>query len=153
CEVTTPMSKALRVLIVEDAPDDAVLMLRELTRGGFAPAWRRVETAEQVRAALAEGSWDLVLSDYSLPSFTAVEALTLCRQADPDLPFVVVSGTIGEEMAVALIRSGASDYLLKGSLARLPAAVERELRESENRRAHRRAEQAAFRLAALVESS
>jgi PAS domain S-box-containing protein len=140
-------------LIVEDAADDADRMLRELSRGDFAPAGERVETAPELRRALAGGPWDVVLADDTLPQLDALAALAVVQEADPDLPFVVVSGTVGEERAVATLRAGASDFLLKDSLARLPAAVERSLRQAENRRARRRAERAAFGLAALVESS
>ena len=147
------MPTRLRVLLVEDSPDDATLIIRELIRCGFEPDLRRVEDADELRAALAEGAWDVVLSDFTLPGFGASAALALCRESDPELPFIVVSGTIGEEKAVDVMRAGASDYLLKGSLIRLAPAIERELREAGNRRAHRRAEQTAYRLAALVESS
>ncbi len=147
------MSALLRVLVVEDSPDDAELMLRELSRGGPDLISKRVETAGEMRAALAEAPWDVVLSDHSLPGFGAGEALALCREADPDLPFLVVSGTIGEERAVEMMRAGARDYILKDSLARLAPAIERELLEAGNRRARRKAEQAASRLAAVVESS
>jgi two-component system cell cycle sensor histidine kinase/response regulator CckA len=148
------MTTPLRILIVEDSQQDAELMLLELSRGGIVADSKRVETADEMLAALAEvGPWDIVLSDFSLPGFSAADALAFCREADPDLPFVVVSGTIGEQRAVEMMRAGAGDYLLKGNLARLPAAVERELREAENRRARRRADRAASLLAALVQSS
>jgi two-component system cell cycle sensor histidine kinase/response regulator CckA len=147
------MAIPLRVLVAEDSPDDAELTLLELSRGGFDPVSRRVESAEEMRAALAEGRWDIVLSDNAMPGFGAAAALALCREADPDLPFVVVSGTIGEERAVAMMRAGAGDYFLKGNLIRLAPVVERELREAVNRRARHRADQAASELAAIVEST
>ena len=147
------MSKALNVLIVQDSPDDAELLTLELSRGGFNPRSTRVEDAAAMREALAGGGWDVVLSDHSIPGFGAVPALALLRQADPDVPFLVVSGTIGEETAASLMRQGASDLILKESLGRLVPAVERNLREAENRRARRRAEQDAFRLATIVRSS
>ena len=134
------MTIPLRILVVEDSADDAEVSMLALSRGTDAPDWRRVESADEMRAALAEGPWDVVLADFSLPGFGAAEALTLCRQADPDLPFVVVSGTIGEQRAVDMMRAGAGDYLLKGNLSRLSAAVEREVREAEGRRARKRAE-------------
>src|SRR5205807_1877565 len=108
------MAQPLRVLIIEDSPDDAELMLLELRRGGFDPSWQRVETAEAMRDALAEGPWEVVLWDYTLPGFEAMAALALLKQTSADLPFIVVSGTIGEELAVRLMKAGADDYLLKG---------------------------------------
>jgi PAS domain S-box-containing protein len=147
------MADTVRVLIVEDSPDDAELMLLELQREGYAPAARRVESAQEMRAALAENPWDVILSDYTLPQFGAVAALGLAKEVAPDVPFVVVSGTVGEAVAVGAMRAGASDYVLKQTLARLGPAVRRELREAENRRGRRRAEQQAYRLAAIVQSS
>ncbi|HYH65980.1 MAG TPA: PAS domain S-box protein, partial [Urbifossiella sp.] len=147
------MTLPLRILIVEDSADDAEVALLELARGGIAPAARRVESAAEMRAALADGPWDAVLSDYTMPGFGAAEAFALCRAADPDLPFVVVSGTIGEHRAVEMMRAGAGDYLLKGNLARLAAAVEREVREAKGRRGLRGAERKARDLAAIVASS
>jgi two-component system, cell cycle sensor histidine kinase and response regulator CckA len=147
------MLSPLRILIVEDSADDAEVAMLELSRDGRAPDWRRVESASELQTALAEGPWDAVLSDYTMPGFGAVEAFTLCRATDPDLPFVVVSGTIGEQRAVEMMRAGAGDYLLKGNLSRLSVAVEREVREAENRRARRRAERATILLASVVESS
>ncbi len=147
------MPRPLRVLIVEDSSDDAELMLLELRRGGYEPDWLRVETAEEMRAALREGSWDVILSDNTLPSFRAEQVLEVLKQTGLDLPCIVVSGTIGEEVAVNLMRAGASDFFLKGKMTRLVPAIEREMREAENRRARHRAEQAAFHLAAVVQSS
>jgi PAS domain S-box-containing protein len=147
------MPTPLRVLIAEDSADDADLLRLELSRGGFDPVSKRVDNAEEMQASLTEDRWEIVLSDYSMPGFGAAAALALCREFDPDLPFIVISGTIGEERAVEMMRAGASDYLLKGSLARLAPVVERELREAVNRRAHRRAQEAVARLAAIVESS
>jgi len=147
------MTNPPRILIVGDSADDTEVTLLELSRGGLTPDWKRVETADEMRAALAEGPWDAVLSDFSLPGFSAAEALALCRTTDPDLPFIVVSGIIGEERAVDMMRAGAGDYLLKGNLTRLSAAVEREIREAGSRRARRRAEAAALLQAALVQSS
>jgi two-component system cell cycle sensor histidine kinase/response regulator CckA len=147
------MSTPLRILIVEDSADDAEVAMLEMSRGGPAPDWRRVENAGEMRAALAERSWDAVLSDFTMPGFGAAQAFAMCRESDPDLPFIVVSGTIGEQRAVEMMRAGAADYLLKNSLARLPAAVEREVREAENRRERRVLELATQRLASIVESS
>lgn len=146
------MPTQLRVLIVEDTADDADLALLELSRGGFDPISKRVQSAEELREALSEG-WNIVLSDYSLPGFAAPEALAVCREVDPDLPFIVVSGTIGENQAVEMMRAGASDYLLKGSLTRLSAAVDRELRDAENRRAKRATDRENMMLRSIIESS
>src|SRR5437868_2892760 len=128
------MSIPLRALIVEDSPDDSDLMIRELKRGGYVPACTRVETAEQMRAALTNGEWDVVLADYSLPKLNAIGALKVLQETGIDLPFIVVSGSIGEEVAVAAMRAGAHDYLMKDKLARLCTAVEREVREARSRR-------------------
>jgi len=134
------MSHPLRVLIVEDSADDALLLLRELRRGGYDPASERVETPEDFSAALAGGSWDLVIADYALPRFSAPAALAIFRETELDAPFIVVSGKVGEEAAVATMKAGAHDYFMKDNLTRLAAAVDRELREAEVRRQHMRAE-------------
>ena len=127
---TQPRRRPLRVLIVEDNPDDAELVILELRRGGYEPETLRVQTAATMRAALVERTWDLIVSDYSMPSFSAPEAFTLVRNMNIDLPFVVVSGTVGEEVAVEAMRAGVHDFLLKGNLRRFVAAIERELREA-----------------------
>ncbi len=137
------MGRALRVLIVEDSEDDALLLLRELRRGGYEPLFERVETAAAMEAALEEKDWDLVLSDHSMPAFSSSAALDLLRRKGfAGLPFIIVSGQIGEDTAVAAMKAGANDYIMKGNLARLNTAVERELREMEGRREHKRAEEA-----------
>jgi PAS domain S-box-containing protein len=136
------MAERLRVLIVEDCEDDAVLIVRELTRGGFDVQWHRVETSAAMASALDAGDWDLILADYSLPRFSGEAALALAQQRALDVPFIVVSGTIGEETAVAMMKAGADDYLVKNNLARLAPAVERELEEAETRREVRHAERA-----------
>ncbi len=137
------MTAPLRVLIVEDSTDDAELLLRELRRGGLEPVARRVQTAGELRAALAEASWDVALCDYSLPGFGAREALEIVAASELDLPFIIVSGTIGEETAVEAMRAGAHDFLIKGKLSRLVPAIQRELREAEGRRRQRAAEESA----------
>ncbi len=131
----------LRVLLVEDSEDDALLLLRALQRGGYQPTWKRVDTAGALEAALQE-PWDLVLSDYEMPRFDAIAALRLVQAHAGDLPFIIVSGAIGEDAAVAAMKAGAHDYLMKGNLARLVPAIERELREADVRRTRRLAEQA-----------
>jgi PAS domain S-box-containing protein len=134
------MKIKLRVLIVEDSEDDARLMFRELERGGFDPQSERVTTAGALRDALARQPWDVVLADYTLPDFNALQALRILQQSGLDIPFIVVSGSIGEDIAVAMMKRGAHDYLLKQNLARLVPAVERALADTETRRAARRVE-------------
>jgi len=121
---------SLRTLLVEDNPDDAELVLMELRRGGREPIARRVETATQMTAALDENTWDVIISDYSLPTFDAPAAFSLVRERNLDIPFIVVSGTAGEDKAVEAMRVGVHDFLFKGQLRRLVAAIERELREA-----------------------
>jgi len=116
---------ALRVLIVEDSASDAELMLRALRQGGFEVVQERVQTADAMRAALARQPWDVVLSDYSLPHFDAPGALAVVRATAPDLPFIVVSGSVGEDTAVAVMQAGADDYIMKDRLQRLAPAVTR----------------------------
>jgi len=134
------MKQPLRVLVVEDSEFDAKMLVRLLDRGGYATAYERVQTADEMARALAEKQWDLVLSDYNLPGFNATLALQLLQATHLDIPFIIVSGGIGEDIAVAAMKSGASDYLMKGNLARLVPAVERELRDAAVRQARRRAE-------------
>ena len=140
----------LRVLIVEDNASDAALVARELRRTGRAVESLCVEDATTMRAALAEAPWDLVISDWSMPTFSAMAALEVLKQTGRDLPFIIVSGTTGEERAVEAMRAGAHDFVLKEKLARLVPAVERELRECAERAARRAAEAA---LQALIEQS
>jgi two-component system, cell cycle sensor histidine kinase and response regulator CckA len=136
------MSAALRVLMVEDSATDAKLVLQELKRGGLRIESERVETAEAMREALERQGWDIVTSDWSMPNFTAPAALAILKEKRVDLPFIIVSGTIGEETAVEAMRAGAHDYVLKDKLGRLTPAVEREVRESRERGARRQAEEA-----------
>ncbi|HEY5512862.1 MAG TPA: response regulator, partial [Geomonas sp.] len=131
------MSQRLKVLLVEDSEEDCLLLLRELTRGGYAPVHRRVETAPHLQQALETEPWDLILSDYRMPAFDAPAALNVLHESGQDIPFIIVSGKIGEDLAVAAMKSGANDYLMKGNLARLVPVVERELREAEDRRKHK----------------
>ena len=135
------MPNPLRVLIVEDSADDAELLVRELRRGGYAPVCERVETAAEMEAALAQQTWDLVVSDHSVLQFDSVAALNVLKASGTDIPFIIVSGTIGEELAVQAMKAGASDYLVKGKLARLIPVVGRSLSDAQERRARRAAEQ------------
>lgn len=134
------MKQPLRVLVVEDSEFDAKMLVRLLDRGGYATAYERVQTADAMAAALTNKEWDLVLSDYNLPTFNATLALQLLQATKLDIPFIIVSGGIGEDIAVAAMKSGANDYLMKGNLARLVPAVERELRDAAVRHARRKAE-------------
>ena len=134
------MSVPLRVLIAEDSEDDALLLVRELKRGGYEPAYERVASAAAMAAALDRQGWDLVIGDHSMPHFGGVAALALVRQRGLDIPFICVSGTISEEMAVAAMKAGANDWVTKGQLKRLLPAIERELREARGRAALRASE-------------
>jgi signal transduction histidine kinase/DNA-binding NarL/FixJ family response regulator len=136
------MKKPLRLLLIEDSEDDAELVLAELRLGDYEPVYERVDTSEGVTAALQNQSWDIILSDYSMPRFSAPAALELLRATMLDIPFIIVSGAIGEAIAVAAMKQGAHDYILKGSLSRLIPAIERELREAEVRRERQKIEEA-----------
>jgi diguanylate cyclase (GGDEF)-like protein len=139
--------KPLRALIVEDSEDDAELLLQELKRGGYKTIHARVDTPEAMNAELAAHTWDIVYSDFSMPRFSAFDALTLLHGTRLDIPFIIVSGTIGEDRAVTAMRAGAHDYILKGNLKRLAPATERELREAQVRQEHRQADETIYRLA------
>jgi signal transduction histidine kinase len=136
------MPDRLRAIIVEDSGDDALLVERELRRGGYDPECLRVETAQALQRALDAGSWDIVISDFALPAFGGGAALELVKRRDPDLPFIIVSGAIGEETAVAAMKAGANDYVMKTSLGRLVPAIRRELQDAAVRRDKRRSEAA-----------
>ena len=131
----------MRVLIVEDSEADTELLLRELRRAGYDPVCERVETADAMRAALDRRGWDIVIADYTMPRFNGMEALRLVQQRKLDLPFIVVSGSIGEDIAVTMMKAGAHDYILKGNTARLVPAIERELKEVQVRRESRQAQE------------
>jgi diguanylate cyclase (GGDEF)-like protein len=130
----------LRLLIIEDSDDDATLVVHELTRAGYAVSAKRVDSAEGLRAALDRGQWDLAIADFTMPQFSGTAALEMVRERDANLPFIFVSGTIVEDAAVAAMKTGAHDYIMKGNLKRLGPAVERELKEAANRLGRTRAE-------------
>ncbi len=136
------MTQPLRLLLVEDSEDDALLILREVKRGGFEPDCVRVETEEAMQEALTTQSWDLIISDYRLPRFSAPDALKTLKKSGLDLPILIVSGKVGEELAVDAMKAGAHDYLMKDNLSRLVPAIQRELREAAGRRERVRAEEA-----------
>jgi len=137
------MSAPLRLLIVEDN-DDAQLLLARLRHAGYQPDYARVDNAQQMQRALQEGDWQLVVSGYALSDFTGLEALRMLRKHDSETPFILVSGTVGEEIAVQAMRSGANDYIMKDNLTRLVPSIERELREARERADRQRAEQALY---------
>ncbi|HTL57477.1 MAG TPA: response regulator [Candidatus Limnocylindrales bacterium] len=134
------LGRPLRVLLVEDSEPDALLLRRALERGGFAPTTKRVYTAEALDQALREQVWDIILCDHAMPYFSAPEALETVQKHGLDVPFIIVSGYIEEETAIAAMKAGAHDYIMKDRLARLMPVVERELREAEVRRARRKSE-------------
>ena len=147
------MIKKLSTLIVEDSEADAELIVRELQDGGFDPAYERVDTQPAMTAALDRRDWDIVISDYSMPQFGGDAALALLQARGLDVPFISVSGTMGEDVAVAMMKAGAHDYVMKDDLKRLVPAVERELDAAIVRRERRRAEESRSLLAAIVASS
>jgi PAS domain S-box-containing protein len=135
------MGTPLRVLLVEDSADDARLLVRQLGTAGYDVTHRRVDTPDAMQEALERNVWDIVISDYSMPQFSGTAALNLVKDRGIDVPFIFVSGTIGEDVAVAAMKAGASDYVLKDKLKRLVPAIERELRDAEVRRERRRAQE------------
>lgn len=138
----------LRVLLVEDSEDDAILLLHELQRANLNPVVLRVESGDSMAAALEEQSWDVVVTDHNMPGFSSKEAIEITQKISPDLPVIIVSGSIGEDLAVAAMKMGAHDYIIiKDNLKRLVPAIERELREADMRRSHRIAEATIHHLA------
>src|ERR1700720_2773096 len=135
------MGIPLRVLVVEDSEDDAALLVLELRRGGYDVSYERGDTAAAMSSALNTKEWDLVVSDHSMPNFSGSAALSLLRTKESELPFIFISGTMGEEAAVAALKDGAQDYLMKSNLTRLVPAVQRELREVDARRERKQLEQ------------
>jgi signal transduction histidine kinase len=127
------MDKTIRILFIEDNEDDVLLEMNELTNGGYEVVFERVETSKDFHRALNDKTWDCIISDYSMPHFSGLDALSELRKTGIDIPFILVSGVIGEETAVAAMRAGSHDYIMKSKLNRLVPAVERELREAEVR--------------------
>lgn len=147
------MKTIMRVLFVEDSEDQAALAVEHLRAHGFDPVFERVETPETLRTALKRKVWDAVICDYSMPKFNGAAALKIYHESHLDIPFICVSGSLGEERAVEMMRAGAHDYIMKGNMARLGPSVARELQAAQDRRERRRMQKAAAHLAAVVESS
>lgn len=143
------MGQRLKVLIVEDSEDDMLLLVRELRSNGWDVEYKGVDNATDMTRCLEEETWDIIISDYAMPGFSGLDALHIAADKCVDVPFVILSGTIGEQTAVETMRAGAHDYIMKGHLALLGPAVRRELREAEIRREHRRVEQC-FRIVSKV---
>jgi signal transduction histidine kinase len=146
------LALVLRVLFVEDSEEDAHILLRELRRGGYEVEHERVDTRPAMGAALSSRPWDVILCDYTLPQFSAMGALKTLHESELDLPFIVISGTIGEESAVEMLKAGAHDFIVKGRLARLIPAIERERRDAQTRRMQLEAEAARKDLIARLEA-
>src|ERR1039457_4771517 len=136
------MNKALRVLIADDSENDVLLIVRVLRKAGYEPVFERVCTAPAMKAALERQVWDIVISDYEMPHFGGFEALQLLKDSAHDVPFILVSAVVSEDMAVAAVKAGAHDYIMKRNLARLAPAIERELHEAQTRVARKVAEEA-----------
>ena len=134
------MDLDLHVLCVDDSEDDTLLLIRALKSGGYNPIHQRVDTASDMEDALKKEDWDIILADYSMPQFSAPDALNVLKKYNPDIPFIIVSGAIGEEIAVSALREGARDFINKDNLTRLIPAIQRELRETETRRQRAKAE-------------
>jgi len=134
------MSVPIRLLLVEDSEDDAKLLIRTLDRAGYTTEFARVETPDSLNAALEQHSWDAVIADYALPGFNGIQALRAVRTRGLDIPFIMVSGEISDEMGARAMQSGAHDYLMKDNLSRLVPALQRELQEAAERRSLREAE-------------
>jgi len=143
------MKKLLRILVVEDSEDDALLVLHQIKNGGYDIDYERVQTAETMKAALNEKTWDIILSDYKMPHFNGIEALSIFKESGIDIPFIIISGTIGEETAVEAMKAGAHDYVMKNNMLRLLPAIEWELRESKNRAERKLLEQKLIQAEAL----
>jgi len=141
------MIVSLRVLLVEDSENDAMLLKRELQRAQYEPIVLRVDDSASMRLALQNQNWDIVVTDHNIPGFSSEEAITIAVECKPDIPIIIVSGSMGEDIAVAAMKMGAHDYIMKNNLKRLVPAIERELREAEMRRSHRLAEATIHHLA------
>lgn len=146
-------TKVLRLLLVEDSENDAILILAALKLSGYKLESERVYTADTMRQALRQKSWDVIICDYKIPRFGAHEALKILSETGIDIPFIVVSGAIGESTAVEVMRAGAADYLMKDNLLRLTPAIEREIKDAKNRTERRRAQELSSRLGRIIDNS
>jgi two-component system, OmpR family, phosphate regulon sensor histidine kinase PhoR len=148
------MSKSIRVLFVEDLEEDVLILLLELRRSGYTPVYRRVDTEQGfLKALVQEERWDVVISDYKMPRFSAPTALKYLKESGLDIPFIVVSGMIQEEVAVAVMKAGAHDYLMKDNLTRLVPAIEREIEEATKRRELKHTESLLLRLGRIIDNA
>ncbi|CAN5175644.1 hypothetical protein BH23BAC3_BH23BAC3_00570 [soil metagenome] len=145
--------KSVRVLLVDDSADDRELILMNLRRGGYNPEYHGVDTEKAFNEALDNHEWDLILCDYSMPAFDGITALNILNKKNKDIPFILVSGAIGEELAVKAMKAGAHDYLMKDNLQRLVPAIEREINEAENRKKHREAQRERDWLLTVIQHS
>ena len=136
------MKNLLNILLVEDSEDDALLLIRHIQRGGYEVVFERVVDGAAMRESLQRKPWDIVIADYALPTFNGLAALALLKETKIDIPFIIVSGTIGEDVAVQAMKAGAHDYVMKGNLTRLIPAIQREMDEAEIRRERRSTEEA-----------
>ena len=147
------MAKRIRLLIIEDSADDRDLLLMHLQRNGIKPDYHCIESKKELKKALKERTWDIIISDYSMPEFDGLTALRIIKESGLDIPFILISGAIGEELAVEAMKAGANDYFMKGNLHRLVPAIEREIKEAKNREKHRKAEEQRLRLLNIVQQS
>ena len=145
------MANVLKIIIVEDSEDDAHFIQEEIEKAGYEITATRVDTASSLETALMQQDWDLVLSDHSMPGFSAPAALRVLHDSGLDIPFIIVSGEIGEELAVSLMRAGAHDFVMKDRLGRLVPAIERELGEVHTRQQYRRATEEQRQLSLRIE--
>jgi len=127
------MKKILSVLIVDESDDDANKVIRKLRDEGYEPNWQRVDTSHAMKSALEQKTWDVILCDYKMPLFSMHAALNILQEMNVDIPFILVSGVIGEDTAAAAVKSGAHDYVMKGNLCKLAETIEKEIREAKNR--------------------
>ena len=141
------MSIPLRLLIVDDSEDDALLLVRELKKADYEVVYERVDNSDDMRHAIAGSTWDIIITDHNMPGFDSSHALRIATDSNIDTPVIIVSGDMGEDIAVAAMKSGAMDYIMKDNLSRLIPAVQREVRESESRKARRQAEQTIIHMA------
>ncbi len=147
------MSNSIQIILVENSENEAAGILEELNRGGYEPMFEQVQTAKELIQALNRHPWDIVISEYVMPQFSAPEALKMVREKDRDLPFIVISGVYGEDTAVRMMKTGATDYFVKNNLTRLATAIKREMKAMPARRARTRAETTSQSFAEIVEAS